>query len=59
MDATSGNDEPAPVVDVYTEYGTLRVTEWLFSVWQKYGWPTEEALMRMHAEQEADGGVHG
>lgn len=37
---------------INTGYGTLRISRWLLDLWNKYGWPTEEVLQQMHAEQE-------
>jgi len=38
-------------IDVNTGYGMLRVPRFLFNLWNRYGWPTEETLRLMHADQ--------
>ena len=39
---------------VYTEYGPVSVDEALLKIWNQYGWPADEALEAMAAEQRVD-----
>lgn len=45
----SGSD----VRHVNTEFGRLAVPTSLLALWNKAGWPTDETLKQMAAEQEA------
>ena len=36
---------------IRTEYGPIVVDSWLLDIWAKYGWPTEETLAAMAADQ--------
>jgi hypothetical protein len=37
----------------YTDFGPLKVEEWLLKLWDAHGWPEDRVLKRMAEEQQA------